>query len=50
VARDGRVGDQARAEGLDLVLGRAELAVQLGELAGVLGVGRELTKLTRSTK
>jgi hypothetical protein len=50
VARDGRVGDQARAEGLDLVLGRAELAVQLGELAGVLGVGPELPKLTRSAK
>jgi CubicO group peptidase (beta-lactamase class C family) len=28
---------QARAEDLDLVLGGAELAVQLGELAGVLG-------------
>jgi hypothetical protein len=35
---NGRVDGQARAEDLDLVIGGAELAVQLGELAGVLGV------------
>ncbi|HEV7978579.1 hypothetical protein [Amycolatopsis sp.] len=36
MARDGRVGGQAGAEDLDLVIGRAALAVQL-ELVGVLG-------------
>jgi hypothetical protein len=50
VARDGRVGRQAGAEDLELVIGGTELAVQLGELAGVLGVGPELPKLTRSAK
>jgi hypothetical protein len=37
VVRDGRVGRQAGAEDLDLVIGGAELAVQLSELVGVLG-------------
>jgi hypothetical protein len=34
---NGRVDGQARAEDLELVIGGAELTVQLGELAGVLG-------------
>jgi hypothetical protein len=41
VVSDWRAGGQARPEDLDLVIGSAGLAVQLGELAGVLG-GAEL--------
>jgi hypothetical protein len=37
VVSNGWVGGQVRPEDLDLVISRAELAVQLGELAGVLG-------------